>query len=72
MPAAAKSTTESAPAKRQFISSCTTEMITCEIMISRRPPSSAGVMKNPSAVMPRDVLRDLAAHDIDDLRHAGA
>ena len=26
-------------------------MITCEIIVSRRPPSSAGVMKKPSAVM---------------------
>jgi len=27
------------------------EMMTWVIMVCRRPPSSAGVMKNPSAVM---------------------
>ncbi|MNL64281.1 hypothetical protein D3C87_1884810 [compost metagenome] len=39
-----------APAKPQFIVCCTWSMMICVIMVSWRPPSSAGTMKNPIAV----------------------
>ncbi|KAG0735276.1 hypothetical protein G6F24_018756 [Rhizopus arrhizus] len=46
------SSTDTAPANSQFMVCWTWSMMICVIIVSLRPPSSAGVMKQPMAVTP--------------------
>ena len=46
-----RSRSEIAPAKAQFSTSWIWKMMSWTIIVSLRPPSRAGVMKKPSAVM---------------------